>query len=226
MYIRLRGLLRIAENTFTYDADPGGMNWMFDTTGIDTCVVYNVQVSYEHSGDVIFENDTLHCNQVLYNYYSYDDGSAESAYGVQGLGSELAYRYVLPNGVSDTLRAIQAHFVSSVHDMSGDPFFIQVWDDNGGQPGDLLYTSDDIDLPILFTPQYNVGVNGFVEYILPEKVFVSGTYYIGWKQSTADRLNIGFDKNMVSNSNIFYKTSSSWNTSGLEGSSDAETSLC
>ena len=82
-------------------------------------------------------------------------------------------------------------------------FFIQIWDDIGGQPGNLIYTTDDINLPITYIPEYNIGVNGFYEYVLPEKVSVSGTYYIGLKQSSANRLNIGFDKNINNNDKIF-----------------------
>ena len=96
-------------------------------------------------------------------------------------------------------------------------FFLQIWDDFQGEPGNLIYTTDQL-VPETFSPQYNVGQNGFFEYILPEKVLVSGTYYIGWKQASADRLNIGFDMNNNNQDKIFYKLSSSWQNTTFEGS--------
>ena len=47
---------------------------------------------------------------------------------------------------------------------------------------------------------------------------VSGTYYVGWKQTTANRLNIGFDKNINNQDKIFYNLGSGWNNTGFEGS--------
>lgn len=72
--------------------------------------------------------------------------------------------------------------------------------------------------PIIFKPQYTTSNNGFYEYTLPEKLLVSGTFYVGWKQSSAQRLNIGFDKNINTQDKIFYKTSTLWSNTGFQGS--------
>ncbi|MDG2369092.1 MAG: T9SS type A sorting domain-containing protein, partial [Flavobacteriales bacterium] len=64
----------------------------------------------------------------------------------------------------------------------------------------------------------NLGVNGFYEYFLPEPVLVSGTYYVGWKQTSANRLNVGFDKNINNQNRIFYDLGSGWSNTGFEGS--------
>ena len=61
-------------------------------------------------------------------------------------------------------------------------------------------------------------INGFYEYYLPEPVAVSGTYYIGWKQTSPNKLNIGFDKNINNQDKIFYDLGSGWNNTGFEGS--------
>ena len=110
------------------------------------------------------------------------------------------------------------YFAASVHDASLDPFFIQVWNDYLDAPGDIIYTSDDDFLPITFTPIYDVGVDAFWEYYLPQKVLVSGTFYVGWKQTTSNRLNIGFDKNINKQDRIFYDIGGGWTTSGYPGS--------
>ncbi|MFT5601458.1 MAG: hypothetical protein ACI9N1_001702 [Flavobacteriales bacterium] len=199
-----------------YDIPPA---FWFDTILADTCAVFDVR--YDLSTNTITDlsvNDTLRHQQSFYNYYSFDDGTAEGAYGLISAGAELAYQFYMPSGMTDTIRAIQMHFSPTVFDVSNKTFFLQIWDDQGGEPGDLIYTSDDLNLPILYKPHYNWGNNAFFEYILPQKVAVNGVYYIGWKQVTADRLNIGFDKNINTQDRIFYKTGTSWTNTGFEGS--------
>lgn len=197
-------------------------SFYFDTTlaPTDTSLVFNVQysLSTNTTPERLSENDTIVVDQVFHDYYAYDDGSAEAAYGLVTNGAELAYKFTLPNGIEDTLKSVKMHFVSSVNDVSNSLFFIQIWDDNNGQPGELIYTTDDENLPVTYTPEYNLGNNHFVEYLLPEGVVVSGTYYIGWKQSSSDRLNIGFDKNIDNSSKIFYNLGTNWSNTSFSGS--------
>jgi len=194
--------------------------FFFDTILADTCAIFDVRytLSTNTTPERLTVNDTMIVKQEFQNYYSYDDGTAEAAYGLVTNGAELAYKFSLPNGVSDTLRAVKMHFVSSVNDVSSSLFFLQVWDDNNGQPGNLIYTTDDVNVPLSYVPHYDLGNNVFYEYVLPEKFVVSGTYYVGWKQSSSDRLNIGFDKNIDNKSKIFYNVGSTWNNTSFEGS--------
>ena len=200
-----------------YDPDP---NFYFDTTLADTFALFEVKfnLATNTTPERLNVNDTLLHQQKFYNYYAYDDGSAEAAYGLVSNGAELAYQFELPSGMVDTIKSISIHFSPSVNDASTDPFFLQIWDDLGGEPGDTIYSTDDINIPVTYIPEYNLGVDGFYEYMLPEKVAVSGTYYVGWKQSTANRLNIGFDKNINNQDKIFYNLGTGWNNTGFEGS--------
>ena len=109
------------------------------------------------------------------------------------------------------------HFSPSVNDASGDPFFIQIWEDSMGVPGNLMYTTDDFNLPVFYYPEYNLGVNGYYEYELPMLVPVSDTFYIGWRQSSADRLNIGFDKNVNRKQDIFYNLGTGFQNTIFDG---------
>lgn len=192
----------------------------FDTLLADTCADFKiVQVISTNGvqGTELLDNDTLRHTQHFSNYYSYDDGTAEAAYGLVSAGAKLAYQYTLAPGLADTLRAVSMHFSPNTHDVTTSAFFLQIWEDDGGEPGDLIYSTDSI-VPTLYYPSYSAGNNGFVEYVLPKKIVVSGTYYIGWKQSGADRLNIGFDKNINHQDKIFYKTSSNWSNTIYQGS--------
>ena len=87
-----------------------------------------------------------------------------------------------------------------------------------GNPGNLIYSSDNLDFPKLYYPEYNSGLNGFYEYELPLLIPVSDTFYIGWKQSSSTRLNIGFDKNVNRKSEIFYNLGSGFQNTIFDGS--------
>ncbi|MFL2585109.1 MAG: T9SS type A sorting domain-containing protein [Parvicellaceae bacterium] len=198
-----------------------GTNFQFDPTINDTFVSFDVRfyLATNTTPERLSENDTIYHKQVFENYYAYDDGSAEQAYGLVGNGAELAYRFVLPDEVGeDTLRALKIHFSPSVNDVSTEPFFIQIWEDSSGFPGSLIYTTDDFNLPEFYYPQYNLGVNGFYEYELPMLIPVSDTFYVGWKQSSSARLNIGFDKNINRNDDIFFNLGSGFENTIFDGS--------
>ena len=198
-----------------------GSNFTLDKTINDTFVdfKYRFYIATNTTPERLSENDTIYHNQTFQNYYSYDDGSAEAGYGIIGNGVELAYRFSILDGMqSDTLRSVKIHFSPTVNDVSNEPFFLQIWDDSLGLPGNLIYTSDDINFPEIFYPQYNSGLNGFFEYELPSLIPVSDTFYIGWKQITSSRLNVGFDKNVNRRFDIFYNLGSGFQNTIFEGS--------
>ena len=199
--------------------DSGPEEFWFDTAYADTFAIFDLKHFLGTDTDNLFHgNDTLWQKQVFENYYAYDDGSAESAYGVVGAGAEVAYKFAMPNGVIDSLRAVKMHFEASVNDASNALFYIQIWNEINGEPGDLIFTTDDELLPTTYLPKYKYGVNGYYEYVLPEAIALSGTFYVGWKQSSADRLNIGFDKNINNQDKIFYDMGSGWTNTSFEGS--------
>ena len=46
---------------------------------------------------------------------------------------------------------------------------------------------------------------------------VSDTFYIGWRQSSADRLNIGFDRNVNRKQDIFYNLGTGFQNTIFDG---------
>jgi hypothetical protein len=137
-------------------------------------------------------NDSCSFTQDFYNYYSYDDGSAEAAFGPTGTQSRLAIRF--DSYEADSLIGINMHFVPSVTDVSNKLFLISVWGDNNGKPGELLY-EDDVFFPR--NPIYTDGINEFYTYYFKDtiKVAVGTRFYVGWRQLDGNRLNLGLDRN-------------------------------
>jgi len=187
--------------------------FVYDTTISDTSAFFDVDFNFTGGVFLTKSNETYSLRQRFSNFYSYDDGTAEAAYGITGTQPQLAYRFSSP--ISDSLYALKIHFEPSVNDVSIDPFILMVWDNSGsgGTPGNVIYEE-----PLLATPEYNIGVNGFYTYELSEKVPISGTYYVGWKQTTTSRLNVGFDKNIDHQDKIYYNVSGTWANTSYQGS--------
>lgn len=170
------------------------------------------QVREGVSGDVHTANDTVSFQQVFDNYYAYDDGTAENGYGITSTSSKIWLACRFPLHVEDTLTALDLYFNRTLKEQNADiRFFITVWDDADGHPGQVLYRD-----AVRRKPEFN-GFNHFVRYYLEEPLVCSGTIYVGLEQTSADFLNLGFDRNCDASSDIFYRTSAEWQTSILRG---------
>jgi hypothetical protein len=191
---------------YVYDISKPGNSVTFDVEATATAQFPNLSL-----------NDITSSIQHFSNYYSYDDGSAEAAYGPTGTQARLAIKYRAYE--SDSLIGFRMHFVPSVNDVSDKLFLMSVWNDNAGEPGTLLY-EDEAFFPR--QPIYSGDQNGFITYYFKDtmKVGVGETFYIGWRQFDADRLNIGLDRNIDNKDKTFYSVDNgfSWSTSTFDGS--------
>lgn len=158
------------------------------------------------------QNDTIIGKQIFDNYYAYDDGSAEAGYGLTPNGSMLAYRFQL--STRDTLTAVQFHFNKTLKNGNEQYFYIMVWDDNNGKPGNVIYRSERGVLP-----EFGEGLNEFATYEIDPVAFsgVNSVFYVGWQQTSPEILNVGFDFSKNNQENIFYHTGTGWENSVYEG---------
>jgi len=173
-------------------------------------------VSAQFPNDV--NNDQSTFIQHFYNYYSYDDGSAEAAFGPTGVQSRLAISYEAYE--PDSLIGIAMHFVPSVTDVSTKLFLMTVWADDGtGNPGQVLYEDDVFNTR---SPIYGSNQNMFIKYYFPDtmKVAVPNKFFVGWRQLDQQRLNLGLDRNIDHSDKIKFSVDGggSWMSSPFEGS--------
>jgi hypothetical protein len=159
-------------------------------------------------------NDTLRHLQVFDNYYAYDDGTAEAGYGIRGQGSKDGSVAVKFNSfIPDTLRAVDMYFNHILDSLNLNYYFyLDVWSDNNGKPGTLLYSQDGM------KPAYSGNLNTFTRYHLEQPVAVNGTFYIGWTNTQEYLLNIGMDLNRNSSSRNFYNLGQGWENSSFPAS--------
>jgi hypothetical protein len=162
------------------------------------------------------QNDSTVSEQIFENYYAYDDGSAEQAYGITAAQGRLAVKYTPYE--ADSLIGVKICWVPSVTDVSNELFLITVWDDNNGVPGDTLY-QDQLFFPR--SPQYEFDRNLFTTYYLRDtmKLAIDGTFHIGWRQFGSQRLNVGLDKNINNNDKTHYSLDGevTWIESAIPG---------
>jgi len=211
------GEINYAPRTTYYSYHDLSGGYIFDNTKLGTNVSFDVVAKASAQFPNFAGNDSTVVNQYFANYYSYDDGTAEAAYGPTGNQAMLAIKYTAYE--EDSLIAVRMHFVPSVNDVSTKLFLLRVWGDNNGQPGAVLY-EDEAFFPR--QPQYGFGRNAFVTYYLKDtmKLAVGQTFYVGWRQFDADRLNIGLDRNIDNKDKTFFSLNSgfNWSNSSFDGS--------
>ena len=161
------------------------------------------QIFLRSDPKTLLRNDTITAVTTLDDYYAYDDGSWEYAQQIRQR-EQIAIRFALNK--PDTIGAVRACIVPFTTDQTGQPFVITVYADNNGKPGTALYQQS-------FPMQYPATRNGFVEYKFTRNIPVSGTFYVGYQQtSNTDTtfLRLGFDKNSPFGQNIFYNGGANW----------------
>jgi len=161
--------------------------------------------------DFCVANDTCVFEQKFQDYYAYDDGTAEYGYCLNNQYNIafLAMKFSLR--VPDSLSAVRMWFNSTKNkENKNAQFTILVWNDDNGKPGTILY-------PMEGNKPDTLHFNDFFEYRFPQKVFVSGTVWIGFEQKGNVQLNIGFDQNNDSREFFRYNTNGTWQTSSFSG---------
>jgi hypothetical protein len=149
-------------------------------------------------------NDTVVYHQRFYNYYAYDDGSAEV--GLSLIGSGAQYAFLINSLKADSLRAIQMFFNSYKNYGTADipVFSLCVWENDNGKPGEILYKEDN------FSPVYEKGMNQFHIYKFKKAVFVKKSFFIGWINDTYKVYSLGYDFNHDNKNQVFYNFSGDW----------------
>lgn len=150
-------------------------------------------------------NDTASYYQKFYNYYAYDDGSAEMGFGIDGpqaANAKVALRFTTLK--TDSLRAVQMYFNHTYQDENDVDFYLTVWNDNNGKPGNIIYQKTDCKV------SHSYNKNGFYIYNFNSPFIISGTFYIGWVQPDNKSLNIGFDIDRDASLYTFWNSSGTW----------------
>lgn len=200
-------------HTYEHHANPA-LEMSYEYDGADSALFTITHVfSMVGGNDVCTHNDTSVFEQKFYNYYAYDDGTAEAGYCLLSTmtnpQASFAVKFTLAE--PDTLQAVRFWFNHTLNDENVAPFTLMVWDDQNGFPGAVLY-----EMPALL-PEFADDYLDFVPYYLEEPLAVSGTFYVGFYQNHDVQLNIGFDQNNDARGKFFYRTAADWYESYYKG---------
>ncbi len=160
-------------------------------------------------------NDTSAFKQVFYNYYAYDDGTAELAYGLGNLENDgmVAVKYEVKK--QDLLRSIQLYLNPVDQDLSAEPVKLMVWS-GGNEPETVKYES-----PEFINFNYSDGINYFYHYFLEEPLEVqeNESIWVGWLQQAATgiKFSVGIDLRSDHSQKVYYNLGTTWNQSGIHG---------
>ncbi len=157
------------------------------------------------------QNNKTSKNYYFRNYYAYDDGTAENAYGIESMQCMVAYKF--RSYVPDSLKAIRIYFLQTYPENEGLlAFSLCVWESDNGKPGKLIFEDKGVE------PIFTDELNKFAEFELSKSVSVDGDFFIGWKQYDNKRINIGFDRNNNNRNKIFFNIDGSWKNTKFAGS--------
>lgn len=198
---------------YEHHANPN-LEMAYEYDGADSAVFTITHVfSMVGSNDDCKSNDTARFEQKFYNYYAYDDGTAEAGYCLLSTMSNpqasFAVRFTLAE--PDTLQAVRMWFNRTLNDENVAPFTLMVWDDDNGLPGNVLYEMS------AQQPAFADEYLDFVPYYLDEPLAISGIFYVGFYQNHDVQLNIGFDQNNDASGKFFYRTAANWYPSFYKG---------
>lgn len=171
-------------------------------------VVHNIN----DLSDAVNTNDRASDKQEFYNYYAYDDGTAEAAYGLGELENVgmVAMRYNIKK--DDFLRGIQLYLNPVEFNIASQPVNLAVWTGNE-QPDQMIWQSPDTNF------YYTDQINYFYHYLLDTVLPVSQNIWVGWIQQPATNLkfSVGFDKRTDASSKVYYNLGTTWNQSSIPG---------
>ena len=160
-------------------------------------------------------NDTIRQTQIFSNYLSYDDGTAEAGYGVTPTGAQVAYKFQLNS--NDSLFGVNMFFNETLSQGNVNEFYLNVWNDYFGQPGEIIYSK------FGYKPVITDSLNKFFYYPLDSPIMIEPgsfpnlIFYVGWEQASDNVLNIGYDRNSDAAQHIFWRTFNNWNNSLYKG---------
>ncbi len=146
-------------------------------------------------------NDSTKTTYTISDFYAYDDGEAEYSVGLAQAGNRAAYRFTQLTSESDTLTGVSVYFPTLSGNLSNIMNF-QVYDDNNGQPGNLLL--DEV------VPVQRPGVNIFQNITLQSAVYVPSVFYIGWEQPANGTITIGLDRSADHADKLFSNSNGVW----------------
>jgi hypothetical protein len=180
---------------------------------VDKQSIFNLKTKLVTNNTDPSDNNSAVSQIYLTNFYAFDDGTSEAGYGLAGDGTfeaMVATRFVTAK--TDTLTAVSIYFNKTFDDAQPQYFYLMVWENDPqlGCPGELIYQQTGVEI------DFN-NRNNFQTFTLDSPVVVSDTFYIGWKKTDEQLMNVGLDLNNITDNYKFYNIYGNWQQSTIDG---------
>ncbi len=164
-------------------------------------------------------NDITRNTTYITDFFAYDDGTAEYGAGVNQRFGKCAVRFFLEK--PDTLTDIRVHLTKFEKDLSNLSVNFVVWQQlfdptNGINKDSIIYK---VNVPVRYPNLRNqlLSVDSLKRiftstFRFPQLRLPRGIFYIGWEQTTNDRITVGYDMNSDATGEIFFNTGNLWQT--------------
>ncbi|MBK8847615.1 MAG: T9SS type A sorting domain-containing protein [Bacteroidetes bacterium] len=151
--------------------------------------------------DLNSENNTVVYKQRLYNYYAFDDGTAEAGLSMLSPFSSCAVRFNFLEG--DTLRGIRVFWAQMGDYVGNNNLQLVVWQN--------IFIDSILYEQVGLTPDYVDSINGFAIYHATNPVYIpAGICYVGCIFTSANYYNLGVDRNTNNSNNNYYNFAGQW----------------
>jgi hypothetical protein len=152
-------------------------------------------------------NDTIQSSYQLADYYAYDDGVAEYGLSIDGIGTEIAYKFDMKTNEQDTIKAVDLFF-PKFGDDSNQTLQLIIMGSLTGNPSDYLLKQN---FAIQRRNRNDPSSNDvFMRVEFPTGVLVKGSFYVGLIKNSAAVTPIGVDANTDSGDNLYVNGSGTW----------------
>lgn len=220
-FVNLQSPSVVANTTIDFTQGVASEDIFYDPSIAENEAAFDVEFYFNTSPDIHADNNRMGFIQSFHDYYAYDDGVADNAYGIQNFNAAgrvaLAYELMETDTILgfDMIFHYQAISGSSPEDQI---FFLTIWEeDNTGKPdSDAIIYQDASPRSVQFDEE-----GEFIRYYLQEDTVIleAGTnYFFGWVQPDDISTNIGNDLSADLNSELlFFDVGFGWTQSSYPG---------
>ncbi len=139
-------------------------------------------------------NDTIRNQYLFHDFYSYDDGTAEYAVGVNERGDQVGVQFWVEE--PDTLTHIDIYFPNIAPSSEGETLTLRIYKNLTDQ---FPMRSEPINITT------GAEINEFTSYQLSRPLIVTDTFYITYEQDANQYIGVGFDRSNPEASQYIYE---------------------
>lgn len=178
---------------------------------LDSFPSYEVCYSIAVIGTNEWTGNDVYCyDQHIWDYYAWDDGEADKAYGINEIGARVALKYSTLK--TDSLVGVRMKFNPVATSLNNKSFILAAW--SNLENDEVLTENSGFSQPAIGT----ADENGFVNYYFEQPERVADEFYIGFIQTTSSPLSVGFDFHANKPNHLFYSLSGlGWTGSSFTG---------